>query len=247
MKAQSNLASEMSDSEVSETYLCLTQKDDEETIAAAPATQLESNADSIVVGDIDGLRMVVPRWDISQSSPTILKWFLDTQRFPSSGEAAFAENAFNQAVKEWNAVAFGVNVEQTLDRREANFNLVYRKNTPNDRGIYARAFMPHEADTDVKVFTYGLDQSRRYRLKNVFLHELGHVFGLRHEFAIHAEGNGAEQFMSRNRKSVMAYNKIPIIQETDKEGIRAFYKLPKGYLIRQSLVTDYPPQLRSTN
>jgi len=149
--------------------------------------------------------------------------------------------------KSGTTLPLGVTVSQTMDKKTANFNLVYRVNPPNKQTAYARSFFPHQVDKDVVVFKYGMDPTKRFKLKNVFLHELGHVFGLRHEFAIVKEGRGAKQFMTANKDSVMEYNKVPMIQETDKEGIREFYKLKNGADIDRSPVKDYLPQLRSTN
>lgn len=229
----------MSDSNESMTYRCLTQYGYQPTIAAAPASQLKPNVDSIVLG----VRTVIPRW----KSPTTLKWFVDAGTFPSADEATAAAEAFDQAAKEWNDVAFGITISQTTDKKAANFNLVYEVNPTDAQRVYARAFFPHQIDEDVVVFKYGMDPANRFKLKNVFLHELGHVFGLRHEFAIDREGEGARQFMDSNKDSVMAYNKVPMIQETDKEGLREFYKLADRAKVDGSPVTDYLPQLRSTN
>lgn len=142
---------------------------------------------------------------------------------------------------------FGITVFQTTDKKEANFNLVYRDNPPGRPIVLARTFFPQQEDTDVVVFKYGMDAKSRYRLNNVFLHELGHVFGLRHEFALVKEGQVAKRFMNENKLSVMAYNKVPTVQESDREEIRAFYQLENGADVDGSPVTDYVPQLQSSN
>ncbi|KXJ84806.1 hypothetical protein Micbo1qcDRAFT_169931, partial [Microdochium bolleyi] len=61
-------------------------------------------------------------------------------------------------------------------------------------------------------------------MTNVFLHELGHILGLRHEFA-DLEG-GAIQWGSRNPYSVMSYNFPPQIQPSDEKDTRSFYDFP---------------------
>lgn len=50
-------------------------------------------------------------------------------------------------------------------------------------------------------------------MKNVFLHELGHVLELRHEFSLDAErfeGAGAVRVFSTNNESVMSYKFPPM-------------------------------------
>ena len=72
-------------------------------------------------------------------------------------------------------------------------------------------------------FTEGFKQD----MWRFFLHELGHVLGLRHEFAIAEEGRGAVTLGADNEKSVMAYDPDgpPAIRPSDIEGTKAFYNL----------------------
>ncbi|KAH8761302.1 hypothetical protein BGZ57DRAFT_737377, partial [Hyaloscypha finlandica] len=93
------------------------------------------------------------------------------------------------------------------------------------------------------VTNFALSPPQRGILKDVFLHELGHVLGLRHEFAgdskrqvkkhqgklgVHESEDGAVRFMQRNKKSVMSYTMPPSMQQTDKDQVRAFYSLKEG-------------------
>ena len=62
-------------------------------------------------------------------------------------------------------------------------------------------------------------------LKNIFLHELGHVIGLRHEFALSEEEESwaAVRFGTPNPISVMSYTFPPNIQQSDIDDTRRFY------------------------
>ena len=115
------------------------------------------------------------------------------------------------------------------------------------------AFFPNEVNQDVVVFERSFSsQANRSILKNLFTHELGHVLGLRHEFAITGdpskglspEFDGAVQFLGENSKSIMSYEFPPTTRPSDKEGTKAFYQLAPGTVIRGSPVTDYVPQIR---
>ncbi|RGP78860.1 matrix metallo ase-11 [Fusarium longipes] len=222
---------------MSRRYPCITQKGDEPSLAADPSS--EPNIPSIVLG----MDSIIPRW----KTPTTLKWYLMADRFPSAEEAEIAARALNEAADEWHNVDFGVTILQTTNMHEANFNLVYRKNSRSDPDTLGRGFFPNIGDSDIIVFSYAMQPTERYRLKNVFLHELGHVFGLRHEFAIAEEGLGAKQFMMKNPLSVMDYNDQPMVQDSDRQGLRAFYKLAEGSDVDGSPVVDFIPRLRSVN
>ncbi|KAI9779502.1 MAG: hypothetical protein M1839_007310 [Geoglossum umbratile] len=217
-------------------YKCLTQESDLPSFGSPPIAN-KSKYPAIVLG----VGPIVPRWDVSKSDTKLLCFVTNT--FPSPGDKDYAAQSFQQAADEWNALGLGVTISQTTTEASANFNLVYEKGDP---GEFAKAFFPHQTQKDVIMYEYALDTNRRGFLKNVFMHELGHVLGLRHEFAIAREGRGAVQFMQTNPVSVMSYNIPPNMQQSDKDGIQAFYKLEGGDKIEGSRVTDYLPQLRKS-
>lgn len=81
---------------------------------------------------------------------------------------------------------------------------------------------------------------------NTFLHELGHVLGLRHEHAmwrnVFFEG-GAVTIGEANARSVMAYDPDgpPMIRSSDKEGVKKFYELQDGQVIGNMRVRLFEP------
>lgn len=236
-------ATNMSSSNDDPAYLCLTQRGEEPTIGSQGSGANDEDPSLVL-----GLDTEIPRW----AAPLTLKCYVDAQTFPPDDSATVAAEAFDLAAAEWTAVTFGVGVVRTTDAKEAHFNVVYRDkpatvSSSAKRGnLLALAFFPHQVGRDIRIFQYALDPQRQFKLKNVFLHELGHVFGLRHEFAIAKEGKGAVQFMEPNEYSVMAYKPLPRIQPSDERGIRGFYKLAEGADIDGSvnLVKDYMPKPR---
>jgi len=59
-------------------------------------------------------------------------------------------------------------------------------------------------------------------MRNYLAHEIGHIYGLRHEFA-KKERNPSVQFGPTNTESVMNYNDIPVIQESDRIWLQKLY------------------------
>ncbi|CZR42826.1 uncharacterized protein FPRO_10129 [Fusarium proliferatum ET1] len=116
-------------------------------------------------------------------------------------------------------------------------------------------FFPHEIDQDVIVFTRAFHRNNLLILKNIFQHEIGHILGLRHEFAIEddaakdllPEGQGAVLLGEKNYFSIMSYNLPPKFQDSDGNQTLGFYNLANGHMISGSPVTDFQPQIRRTN
>lgn len=111
----------------------------------------------------------------------------------------------------------------------ASFVLSYAGNQGN---VFAEAFFPNEDDLSyLNVYSAAFQPGTVQYLKNIFLHELGHVLGFRHEFAPELEKEEeCVQLGPRNPLSVMGYEFPPQIQTTDKESAEAFYMFPGNSL-----------------
>ncbi|KAG5785800.1 hypothetical protein H9Q73_000526 [Fusarium xylarioides] len=146
---------------------------------------------------------------------------------------------------------------ETTDQASANFYLVYKVNPSfgNGRNTLAQAFFPHEVDQDVIVFSRAFEGNNLSILKNIFQHEIGHILGLRHEFAIEGdaakdlapEGHGAVLLGEKNYFSIMSYNFPPKFRDSDGTQTIGFYKLANGHMISGSPVTDFQPKIRRAN
>jgi hypothetical protein len=234
-------------------YLCRTQED---TRPVYWGPEKDSDAPpSIVVG----IGPIVPRWSVSGAN-TKLQYFVDTSSFPATADADYAALALKQAADEWNSFGLGVFISKTSSRATAHFELLYDGHADNmTEGLYAQAFFPNQKDEPLIVTNFALCTAQRDILKNVFLHELGHVLGLRHEFALDTAAqqlqagveespDGAVRFMTKNATSVMSYVIPPTMQQTDMEGVQAFYKLKPGEngdKIDGIVIEDFIPQLLS--
>lgn len=229
--------------------MCITQHGKMHTWGKAEYAEVaqDDGFDQIVVGD----GPIIPRWSGTAANPAKLLYFGVRQGFPSDTDFDYAVKSFQEAADDWNAINFGVTINRTTDRAKANFVLVYYKPGSNDsdKSVLASAFFPNQVD-DVRCYELALtDADQRKYLKNTFLHEIGHIIGLRHEFAIKGdklgndpEGQGAKQFGSENEHSVMSYDPINYIQDTDKHDVLEFYKLPNRSKIDGVEVTDFIPK-----
>jgi len=224
-------------------YPCVTQQSNLPVFGRDPSLKNNTRGDGLVIGD----GPIIPRW----VPGTKLQYFVIREGFPNDDDFKYSAQAFQEACKEWNDINFGAHISPTNDRKVANFVVKYYKPPPPPPGkkpnrTIASAFFPNAVE-DVLVYDFTLVTPKwRAILKNSFLHEIGHIIGLRHEHAIVADthGNGPEkskahQFGVKNPISVMSYEDKNEIQESDKEDVIAFYKLANHTMIDDTPITDF--------
>ncbi|KAH0345002.1 hypothetical protein KCU83_g7982, partial [Aureobasidium melanogenum] len=203
-------------------YSCKTQED---TDPAAGS----SSPDRIMLG----WKKEIPRW----KKGSVVTWAANYNGYPVQGQAAYAANKLNDAANEWNALDLGVSFKWIDDRDKANFVLKYSSTAGNTLAV---SFFPNQdLGNNVTVFQTAFDPRNIQIMKNVFLHELGHALGLRHEFAA-VEGDFVP-FGSENEKSVMSYNFPPTMQDSDIKDTKAFYAYT-GTSIGTYNISDKVPQ-----
>lgn len=150
--------------------------------------------------------------------------------YPSSGDAVYAANQLNKAALEWNRHDVGVHFRWVGKLEDAAFVLAYGG---DKGGVLASAYFPNSNDLNtVYVYKRGFDADTKSDMWRFFLHELGHVLGLRHEFAMNIDPatgkpreGGAILVGRRNPLSVMNYRweGPPEIQSSDIEDTKLFY------------------------
>ncbi|KAF2731455.1 hypothetical protein EJ04DRAFT_442969 [Polyplosphaeria fusca] len=240
-------------SEEKQPYPCVTQDGFMPTFGLPPqdehANQNSNGRHTIVVG----MKDVVPRWTASKTSPTKLLYFVVRDGFASDADHKYTADSFQAAANQWNAIGFGVNISAAPEKALAHFLVKYYKPRPNnvdkDSGTIASAFFPNEVK-EVRIYDKTLTEAKwREILMNSLLHEIGHIIGLRHEFALTArKDNGdlrespAQRFGSTNEHSVMSYDDVNIIQESDKKDVLDFYALPNRTLLNGVDLFDYTPK-----
>ncbi|KAM6504694.1 hypothetical protein FSOLCH5_015195 [Fusarium solani] len=213
-----------------ETPVCITQR--------AIPTNLKNGPADIVVG----LNSECPRW----VPGSVVKWAAWRAGFDNQQDANHAAEQLAIAAEQWNRANIGVTFQWVPLAKDATFVVCHGGAMGN---VLASAFFPNSNDLNY-LFVYSAAFRRGWRnnMWNVFVHELGHVLGLRHEFAIEKEGEGATELGPRNEMSVMNYRpEPPQLQQTDIESTRLFYSLredDQGNLPKVGLteVVDYTPR-----
>jgi hypothetical protein len=203
-----------------ERYPCITQK----PTPAAIAGSISTTALQV------GLGKEIARW---RTGPTkTVNFAVLANGYPKPELAFLAGNKLQEAANEWNALKLGVQFEWVYKIEDAAFVLTYAKEI--SPGTLAEAFFPNNIDLNVlNVYPAAFKEGTVHYLKNIFLHELGHVLGLRHEFAPELE-TGANlksvQIGPRNPTSVMGYEFPPQLQQSDIDSAKAFYQFPGTHL-----------------
>ncbi|KAJ5109558.1 hypothetical protein N7532_002203 [Penicillium argentinense] len=197
--------------------------------AAAP-TRYTCASENVIPGNLGhtgpialqvGLAPVIPRWARSQT----VNFAALANGYPRSELALLAANALRDAAEEWNQLDLGVKFQWVEKIQDASFILCYG----GDRGeALAQAFFPTEKQlSTLDVYSASFRPGTVQYLKNIFLHELGHVLGFRHAFAPNFDVDEETiEFGPRSPTSVMGYEFPPQIQATDRESAVAFYSFP---------------------
>lgn len=202
-------------------YNCMTEKFDPGSVA------------SILVG----LFTEIPRWKFGST----VNFAAYAGGYPKEGDAVFAALRLWEAAQQWNSYDLGVKFNWIGNLEDAAFVLEYG----GEKGsVLASAFFPNAQPLNT-LFVYQLALgSEQYRgiLTNIFLHELGHTLGLRHEFALDPDRfeGGAVVYGTRNPKSVMSYVFPPQVQDSDITDVKGFYKIQAKVLSGLS-IKDYIP------
>lgn len=162
-----------------------------------------------------GWQGIIPRW----KAGSVVTWAANPDDYDSPADAAYAESQLAAAAEAWNALMLGVTFAKAPDPAKAVFTMQYNG---DNGGTLAEAFFPNTKLTNrLFVYSRAFKADARGFMSNILQHELGHVLGLRHEFA--AEEGDFVLFGSKNPASVMAYNWPPGMTEQDRQETREFY------------------------
>ncbi|KAE8373719.1 hypothetical protein BDV26DRAFT_271513 [Aspergillus bertholletiae] len=107
----------------------------------------------------------------------------------------------------WNLANINITFQFVALAADADFVILHGPSSPEYESFYTEAFFPSNTSQLVHVYSLSFESQNIYEMWKLFLHELGHILGLRHEF-------NAQLIGEDNRNSVMSYNSnnLPILQ-----------------------------------
>lgn len=184
------------------------------------ATPQGRNPLEIVVDASEGF---IPLWEYD----TILRWrfrerSMDYFEDPEAAKAAIS-NLFGEALLAWGSAA---PVTFTYDEDLWDFEIVMRSaDQCNAFGcVLAAAFFPGGGREKLELYPKMFTQTRKEQV-DTFIHEIGHIFGLRHFFANLRESDWPSEIFGRHEPfSIMNYGELSELTEIDKEDLTILYE-----------------------
>ena len=173
---------------------------------------------------VDASEGFIPLW----IKDTTLRWRFreSTMKYFKSPAAAKTEirKLLGEALLAWGDAA---PVKFTERADVADFEIVMRKNDDCDANgcVLASAFFPDAGRHQLTLYPKMFTQVRQEQVETL-IHEIGHVFGLRHFFANVAETAWPSQIFGTHKPfSIMNYGSQSVLTADDKSDLKRLYQL----------------------
>ncbi len=173
---------------------------------------------------VDASEGFVPLW----AKNTTLRWRFRESSFkavenPEAAKAA-VENLFAKGLLAWGDAA-----PVKFAKRDDvwDFEIVMRHAEDCDASgcVLASAFFPDGGRHKLTVYPTMFKESKKEQLETL-VHEIGHIFGLRHFFAQVSEKEWPSEIFGKHRKfSIMNYGQNSALTKYDKADLKNLYRL----------------------
>lgn len=186
---------------------------------------------------VDATEGFIPLWD----KGTTLRWRFKEQSLQHFADIPAAKAALRQLLGEA-LLAWGDALPvKFAERQDAwDFQVVVQEAHDCDASgcTLAQAFFPDAGRHKLIVYPDMFDQTRKEQVATL-AHELGHVFGLRHFFALISEKKWpAEVFGQHKAFSIMNYGDKSRLTAQDKADLKSLYQLAWSGQLQQINGTD---------
>jgi hypothetical protein len=142
-------------------------------------------------------------------------------RNPEAAKAAI-RRLLGDALMEWGDAA----PVRFAERNDAwDFEIVVRNADDCDLNgcVLASAFFPDQGRHELVIYPKMFQQSRREQVETL-IHEVGHIYGLRHFFALVQESAWpAHVFGTHDRFTIMNYGGDSVLTDADRNDLKALY------------------------
>lgn len=143
-------------------------------------------------------------------------------RDPESAKADILK-LLGEALKEWGDAA-PVRFKEDVDVWDFEIVVRNKDDCINNRCVLASAFFPDEGRHELVIYPQMFKQSWKEQVETL-IHEIGHVFGLRHWFAKLRETRWpSEQFGINSEFTIMNYGPESTLTDTDKDDLTKLYQ-----------------------
>ena len=174
---------------------------------------------------VDAHKGFVPLW----AQGVTMKWRFNEPSMGYFRDPEAAKNALKillgRAIHAWGDAA-PVEFKRVEPSEAWDFEVVMMSsNNCNPRGcVLASAFFPDAGQHQLKIYPKMFEQVQSEWVETL-VHEIGHVFGLRHFFAkIHESDWPSHIFGTHTPFSIMNYGAKSVLTETDKADLKELYQ-----------------------
>lgn len=173
---------------------------------------------------VDASEGFIPLWEKNQ----VLRWKFDKVslsqfKYPDRIKDYIRE-LMAEALNGWD---YAIPIRFSENEDNSDFRIIVNAaDNCNIRGCtLARAFFPDSGRHDLVVFPKMFDQNKKEQV-DTMMHELGHVFGLRHFFAKIKEKQWASEIFGEHKPfSIMNYGALGELTEDDKRDLHKLYNM----------------------
>ncbi len=171
---------------------------------------------------VDASEGFIPLWEQHQ----VLRWTFDEVSLSyyknPEGIKTYIRSLFGEALMNWGA-AVPIRFSENSDNSDFQIDVRSSDNCNNVGCVLASAFFPDAGRHQLVMYPKMFEQDRQEQLETL-IHELGHVFGLRHFFAkISEEAWPSEIFGEHEPFSIMNYGSKSVLTDADRDDLESLY------------------------